>query len=87
MRVEGVGGENLLGNSLEGNAGVSNTLDGASIASGRLDTDTIHRVLDYVVREGYSIDDIVISSAYGAYRQTVASGTGTTGEGNFLTEC
>jgi hypothetical protein len=63
----------LLGDGLEGNSGVSDSVYGAGIASGGLDADTIYGVLNHVVGEGYSVDDIVTSAAHGAYRQTVAT--------------
>jgi hypothetical protein len=70
-------GNSILGNGLESDARVSDRLNGAGIASRGLHSDTIHGVLDHVVGEGHSVDNIVSSAAHGAYRKTVSTGAST----------
>ena len=80
MRVEGA----VLGNVLKGDLVVGHLVDGTGVADGGLDADTVDRVLNDVVVEGNSVDNIGRTATDGSNRQSVTTGAKTVLESDAL---
>jgi hypothetical protein len=74
--------DSVLGNVLKGDVLVGHVLDGAGRAGDGLDADTVVGVDDLGVKDLYGVNDVVIATADGADRETVATGAVSTGEGD-----